>query len=88
MIMKLVVAAILAFLAFKLFKKPVGVESKQKQTDTDAVETVQDPVNGVFVGKDTEFKVKYYDKMYYFSSKETMDEFIAQKKGEKNEDIS
>jgi YHS domain-containing protein len=46
------------------------------------VETVQDPVNGVYVGTDTEFKVKYYDKLYYFSSKESMDEFIAQKKGE------
>lgn len=81
MIMKLAVAALLAFLAFKLFRKPAGVESKP--TETDAVETVQDPVNGVFVGKDTEFKVKYYDKIYYFSSKETMDQFIEQKKGEK-----
>lgn len=86
MIMKIALAAFLGFLAFKLFKKPVGVE--EKNTEDAAVETVQDPINGVFVGKDTEFKVKYYDKLYYFSSKETMDEFIAQKKGEKNEDIS
>jgi len=87
MIVKLLVAAILGFLAFRLFKKPVGTDSKP-QGDNDAVETVQDPINGVFVGKDTEFKVKYYDKLYYFSSKESMDEFIAQKKGDKNEDIS
>jgi len=86
MFMKLIVAAILAFLAFKLFKKPKEVDDKPREEN--AVETVQDPVNGVFVGKDTEFKVKYYDKLYYFSSKETMDEFIAQKKGEKDEDIS
>lgn len=81
MIMKLVVAAILGFLAFKLFKKPVGTDEKPK-TDPTAVETVQDPINGVYVGTDTEYKVKYYDKLYYFSSKESMDEFIAQKKGE------
>ncbi|ADD66844.1 hypothetical protein Dacet_0038 [Denitrovibrio acetiphilus DSM 12809] len=87
MILKIVLAAIMAFLAFKLFKKPVGTDSKSK-IDSDAVETVQDPVNGVFVGKDTEFKVKYYDKLYYFSSQETMDQFIEQKKGDKNEDIS
>ncbi|PLX70901.1 MAG: hypothetical protein C0602_05210 [Denitrovibrio sp.] len=86
MIMKIVLAAILGFLAFKLFKKPVGADDNK--TETGAVETVQDPVNGVFVGRDTEFKVKYYDKLYYFSSQESMDEFIAQKKGENNEDIS
>jgi YHS domain-containing protein len=85
MIIKLLIAGILAFLAFKLFRKPVEVESKK---EVSAVETVQDPINGVYVGKDTEFKVKYYDKIYYFSSKESMEEFIQQKKGEENEDIS
>ena len=86
MILKIALAGLMAFIAFKLFRKPAGVETKK--TEEGAVETVQDPVNGVFVGKDTEFKVKYYDKIYYFSSQETMDEFIAQKKGEQNEDIS
>ena len=86
MVMKLALAGALAFIVFKLFRKPAGVEGDAKQVD--AVETVQDPINGVFVDKDTEFKVKYYDKLYYFSSKESMDEFIEQKKGEKNEDIS
>lgn len=86
MIIKLALAAFLGFLAFKLFRKPAGVESSK--TKEVAVETVQDPITGVFVGKDTEFKVKYYDKIYYFSSKESMEEFIEQKKGDKNEDIS
>ncbi|PLX68197.1 MAG: hypothetical protein C0603_07370 [Denitrovibrio sp.] len=81
--MKLALAGALAFIVFKLFRKPAGVEGDKTQ-QVDAVETVQDPINGVFVGKDTEFKVKYYDKIYYFSSKESMDEFIEQKKkGEK-----
>ena len=31
MVMKLVIAAILGFLAFKLFKKPVGVEEKAEE---------------------------------------------------------
>ncbi len=82
MIMKLALAGVLAFIVFKLFRKPGSVEG-DKAEQVDAVETVQDPINGVFVGKDTEFKVKYYDKIYYFSSKESMDEFIEQKKGEK-----
>lgn len=86
MIWKLLMIAFFGFIAFKLFKKPAGIE--QKKTDSGAVDTVQDPVNGVFVGIDTEYKVKYYDKLYYFSSQESMDEFIAQKKGENNEDIS
>jgi len=80
MIMKILVAAVLGFLAFKLFRKPAQIE--QNKSDETAVETVQDPINGVFVGKDTEFKVKYFDKVYYFSSQESMDEFIEQKKGE------
>lgn len=86
MIIKLLLAGILAFLAFRLFRKPVGQDSRPE--DKTAVDTVQDPINGVYVGKDTDFKVKYYDKIYYFSSKESMDEFIRQKKEENNEDIS
>jgi len=86
MVIKLLLAAVLGFMAFKLFRKPEGVETA-KTTET-AVETVQDPITGVFVGLDTDFKVKYYDKIYYFSSKESMDEFIKQKKGDSNEDIS
>lgn len=86
MIGKLLIAAILGFLAFKLFRRPEGVEGKK--ADESAVDTVQDPITGVFVGKDTDYKVKYYDKIYYFSSKESMDQFIEQKKGEQNEDIS
>jgi len=86
MILKLLLAGVLAFLAFKLFRKPAEVESGK--TAETAVETVQDPITGVFVGKDTEYKVKYYDNIYYFSSKESMEQFIEQKKGDSNEDIS
>jgi len=81
MILKLALLAGLLFITVKLFRKPKGVEKKQTEVDN-TVETVQDPVDGTFVGKDTEFKVKYYDKVYYFSSKENMDKFIEEKKGQ------
>ncbi|MGE4317325.1 MAG: YHS domain-containing protein [Deferribacterales bacterium] len=64
--------------AIKLFRKPEAIKAKE---EVNAVDTVQDPVTGTFVSKDTEYKVKYYDKVYYFSSKESMDKFIAEKRG-------
>ena len=65
--------------AVKLFRKPEAI--KAQETDANkAVDTVQDPITGTFVGRDTEYKVKYFDKIYYFSSKESMQQFIEQKK--------
>jgi YHS domain-containing protein len=82
MVLKLALLAGLLFITVKLFRKPKSVEEKRETELESAVETVQDPVDGTFVGKDTEFKVKYYDKVYYFGSKENMDKFIEDKKGE------
>ncbi|WP_022851150.1 YHS domain-containing protein [Limisalsivibrio acetivorans] len=79
MILKLAVVALLGFVTFKLFKnKPPEVKGKDENS---AVELEQDPIDGVYVDKDTEFKVKYHDKVYYFSTKENMDKFIEEKRG-------
>jgi len=64
--------------AVKLFRKPEAIKA---QEEPKAVDTVQDPITGTFVSKDTEFKVNYYDKIYYFSSKEFMNKFIEEKRG-------
>lgn len=77
--MKWIILILLAVAAFKLFRKPEAIKAKESEA-SNAVDTVQDPVTGTFVSKDTEYKVKYYDKVYYFSSKESMDRFIAEKK--------
>lgn len=80
MIIKLLVLVVLSFITYKLFtgRKKDEVASKVE----DAVELVQDPVSGTYIDKDTTFKVKYYEKVYYFATKENMDKFIADKKGE------
>lgn len=77
--MKYLILILLVFLAFKLFRKPQEVAAKEEQK---AVDTVQDPITGTFVSKDTNYKVKYFDKIYYFSSKDSMQKFIEQKKEE------
>ena len=76
---KWLIVILMVVAAVKLFRKPEAVKA---QNEPKAVDTIQDPVTGTFVSKDTEFKVKYYDKIYYFSSKESMDKFIAEKKGQ------
>ncbi len=48
--MKLALAGVLAFIVFKLFRKPGSVEG-DKAEQVDAVETVQDPINGVLLEK-------------------------------------
>ena len=76
---KWLLVALMVVAAIKLFRKPEAVKAKEEPK---AVDTVQDPITGTFVSKDTEFKVKYYDKVYYFSSQESMDKFVAEKKGQ------
>lgn len=78
--MKWLILILLAVAAFKLFRKPEAIKAKESSEGANAVDTVQDPITGTFVSKDTEYKVKYFEKVYYFSSKESMDRFIAEKK--------
>ena len=67
--------------AVKLFRKPEAIK-EQEAAAQKAVDTVQDPITGTFVSRDTDYKVKYYDKIYYFSSRSSMEQFIAEKKKE------
>ncbi|MCD8552550.1 hypothetical protein [Seleniivibrio sp.] len=83
---KLLLFVLIAFVAFKLFRKPESL--KKVREEAQALETAVDPISGTYVSKDTEFKVKLYDKVYYFDSKDSMDKFIAQKSGEKDETVS
>ena len=82
MIIKFLVFAVLAFITYKLFtgRRKVDAEIKGK-TEQEAVDLVQDPISGTYIDKDTQFRVKYYDNIYYFATQENMDKFIADKKG-------
>ncbi|WP_303849507.1 hypothetical protein [Seleniivibrio woodruffii] len=84
---KLLLFILIAFVAFKLFRKPEDLK-KVREEAAKPLETAVDPITGTYVSKDTEFKVKLYDKVYYFDSKDSMDKFIAQKTGENDETVS
>jgi YHS domain-containing protein len=86
--LKLLLLAVLIFITYKLFTGRAAIKEKDKQseakgkTEDESVELVQDPISGLYIDKDTNYKVKYYDKVYYFASQENMDKFISEKKGE------
>lgn len=85
---KLLLFVLIAFVAFKLFRKPEDLKKVREEAAPKPLETAIDPISGTYVSKDTDFKVKLYDKVYYFDSKDSMDKFIAQKTGENDETVS
>jgi YHS domain-containing protein len=78
MILKFLFAAFMIYLTLALFKKNKAVDDNKNKED--AVDLIKDPICGTFVDKETGYKVKFYDKIYYFCSEECRDKFIKEKK--------
>lgn len=78
----LIAVVAIALFFFKKRKTAEPVETKKEAEK--AVEMRQDPVCGSYVEETTQYKVKYYDKIYYFCSEECKNKFIEQKKQENN----
>ncbi|KAA0259011.1 YHS domain-containing protein [Deferribacter autotrophicus] len=81
--LKFLITAILIYLAFTLFRKK-QVESKKGEIE-ESVDLEKDEICGIYIEKTTPYKVKYYDKIYYFCSKDCMDKFIAKVKEKRGE---
>lgn len=83
--LKLLLLAALLFITYKLFTGRAAAKEREKEvkgkTEDESVELVQDPISGLYIDKDTKYKVKLYDEIYYFASQENMDKFISEKKG-------
>lgn len=80
MLAKIGVLLIVIVLVLTLFKKfTKQKEITNKSNDDKPVEMMQDPVCGTFVEEVTEYKVKYYDNIYYFCSDKCKQEFIKSK---------
>ena len=63
------------------YKNKKDVEKQNKinlQKETKAVELKEDPVCGSFVEETSKYKVKLYDKVYYFCSEECKNKFIEE----------
>lgn len=78
----LVPLLVLALVLFFFRKRKNSDEVEDKKELEKAVEMKQDPVCGSYVEESTKYKVKYYDKIFYFCSEECKNKFIEQKKNE------
>lgn len=81
---KFLMFVVLAYVAYKLFTRSnkAEVESKKQESSNNPVELVKDPSCGTFVEKTTNYKVKYYDNIYYFCSEDCRQKFIEKMKSE------
>ncbi|MGA1862168.1 YHS domain-containing protein [Deferribacter thermophilus] len=76
--LKFILTAALIYFTFVLFrKKKVNDDKKQLE---EAVDLAKDEICGTYIEVTTPYKVKYYEKIYHFCSKECMDKFIEEKK--------
>lgn len=78
----LIAVVAIALFFFKKRKSAAPVETTKEAEK--AVEMRQDPVCGSYVEESTHYKVRYYDKFYYFCSEECKNKFIEQKRQENN----
>ncbi len=82
MLMKIGVLLLVVFIVLTVFKKfTKKQELKAKESDK-PVDMKQDPICGTFVEEVTDYKVKYYDNIYYFCSDECKQKFIEQKQSQ------
>lgn len=79
---KLLLFIALAYAAYVLFRRSGNKEVEQKDQADAPVELVKDPSCGTFVEKTTNYKVKFYDNLYYFCSEDCRQKFIEKMKSE------
>lgn len=70
------------FLCFAIFFVYTYVKKKKKKNAIveDAIELVKDPICNIYVNRNTPYKVKYYDNIYYFCSEKCQNNFIEKMK--------
>jgi YHS domain-containing protein len=69
-------------LCFIIFFVYVYIKKKKRKSEleSNAIELVRDPSCNIYVNPNTPYKVKYYEKVYYFCSEECQSKFIENKK--------
>lgn len=78
----LIAAAVLIgyFAVKKAFRQADDKPLTGKQDNSDVVNTVEDPICKTFIEESTPYKVRLYDKLYYFCSEECKNKFIEMNK--------
>ncbi|MDR2883888.1 MAG: YHS domain-containing protein [Deferribacteraceae bacterium] len=78
---KIVVFLVSAGAFFMLVKSKFSPKSKKE--DTKAIDTTdmeKDTICGTYVQSDTQYRLKYFDRVYYFCSNECLEKFKANHK--------
>lgn len=76
---KLILFGLVAFAVYSLFKNKRPLAAEKTEKGIAPVELKMDPVCKTYVEESSQYKVKYYDQMYYFCSRKCMDDFIREK---------
>jgi YHS domain-containing protein len=75
---KIVSLCLIVFIVYAYIKK----KKKKNEIEDKAIELVKDPICNMYVNRNTPYKVKYYDNIYYFCSEKCQIDFIENNKQE------
>ena len=82
-----IVAAIAVIFLLTKNKGLLGKKEEEKQA-IDTTNMVKDPICGTYVEEDSEYKIKFYDKVYRFCSQDCLDKFKALKQAESEKETT
>ena len=83
-LIRIIIIGMAIFLVYSVLRKMLSPPANKDKIETDnPVELVQDPNCNTFIGKDTKYKVTYYDDIYYYCSEHCRQTFIKKNKGDK-----
>ena len=77
-----------AALVFILTRNKGLYGNKEEKQAIDTTNMVKDPVCGTYVEEDSEYKIKYYDKVYRFCSQECLEKFKSRKQAESEKETT
>lgn len=72
----ILILCFIIFFAYTYIKK----KKKKNEIEDKAIELVKDPICNIYVNRNTPYKVKYYDNIYYFCSEKCQNNFIENQK--------
>lgn len=73
-----VVAGVIVYMKLKKGSSSDTVLEKNKKEEPAAIDMKRDVICGSFVEDTTKYKVRLYDKVYYFCSEECKEKFIKE----------
>jgi YHS domain-containing protein len=79
--LKLLTLCFFIFFIYAYFKK----KKKKNEVEDNTIELIKDPNCNIYVNRNTPYKVKYYENIYYFCSEKCQKKFIESKQVKEDE---